>query len=258
MRVLFIGDIFGEPGREVLKKGLTDLKEIFNPDFIIANGENAAHGAGITYEIAKELFSFGLDVLTGGNHIFDKRAIWDRLNELPYLLRPANFPEGVPGKGYVILYKGKLKLGVISLQGRIEMAPIDSPFAIGDSLIEGVKKETPAIIIDFHAEATAEKKALGYYFEGRVSAVIGTHTHVQTADEEIFKGGTAYISDVGMCGVHDSVIGLEKEVAIKRFITQMPWTFKPAEGKGAIDYVVFDILDNGKSSTIKRGQWKEQ
>lgn len=256
MKVLFIGDIFGEPGRKILKKGIIKLFSEYNPDFVIANGENAAHGAGITYEIAQEIFSYGVDVITGGNHIFDKRVIWDRFNELPFLLRPANFPEGVPGRGFVILYKNNLKLGVINLQGRIEMSPIDSPFVVGDRIIEEIKKETDIIIIDFHAEATAEKLALGYYFDGRVSAVIGTHTHVQTADERILEKGTAYITDVGMCGVKDSVIGLDKDTAMKRFLTQMPWTFKPAEGDATIDFVLIEILEGGFPKKIIRGKWE--
>lgn len=258
MKVLFIGDIFGEPGRKILKKGIGKLFSEYNPDFVIANGENAAHGAGITYEIAQEIFSYGVDVITGGNHIFDKRVIWDRFNELPFLLRPANFPEGVPGKGFVVLYKENLKLGVINLQGRIEMSPIDSPFAVGDRLIEEIKRETNIIIIDFHAEATAEKLALGYYFDGRASAVIGTHTHVQTADERILGKGTAYITDVGMCGVKDSVIGLDKDTAMKRFLTQMPWTFKPAEGDATIDFVLIEILESGLAKNIFRGKWEEK
>lgn len=257
MKILFIGDIFGEPGRKTLKKVIKRLIETHKPDFVIANGENAAHGAGITFDIADEIFSYGVDLITGGNHIFDKRIIWDRFNDLPFLLRPANFPEGVPGKGYAVLVKDNLKLAVINLQGRIEMAPIDSPFSVGSKIIEELKKDFIYILIDFHAEATAEKLALAHYFDGKVSAIIGTHTHVQTADEQILKGGTAYITDVGMCGVHDSIIGLEKEVAIKRFLTQMPWTFKPAEGKGSADYVVIDLKEDGFAGSIFRGQCEE-
>lgn len=255
MRVLFIGDIFGEPGRKVLQRAASSLSEKYKPDFVIANGENSAHGAGITSDIADEIFASGVDLLTGGNHTFDKRAVWEKLDQMSNVLRPANFPDGVPGRGFSVLRKNGLALGVLNLQGRIEMAPIDSPFFVGSKIIEELRKETNCIIVDFHAEATAEKLALAYYFAGKVSAVIGTHTHVQTADERIIEGWTAYITDVGMCGVHDSIIGLDKETAMRRFLTQLPWTFKPAEGEAEVDYVVISILEEGKAEWIVRGQW---
>lgn len=257
MRVIFIGDIFAKPGRVVLKKFIPQIVEIFKPDFIIANGENAAHGAGITNEIAEEIFSAGVDVITGGNHTFDKRSFWGIFDSKPYLLRPINYPEGTFGKGYAILERGGLRLAVISLQGRVELPTIDSPFAVVDRAIPQIREETKNIIVDFHAEATSEKKAMGFYLDGRVSAVIGTHTHVQTADETILKGGTAYITDVGMCGVEDSVIGLDKDIALKRFITLLPWPFQPAEGKVVVDYVIIDIGVSGESIAIERGRWRE-
>lgn len=257
MRVLFLGDIFGEPGRTVVKNGIPHLVNEFHPHFVVANGENAAHGAGITYEIALELDSYGIDAITGGNHTFDKKVLWEKFDVLPYLLRPANYPEGALGKGYVILKKKEFTLGVINLQGRVEMQPIDSPFSVGDKIVKELKQITDNIIIDFHAEATAEKEALGFYFDGKVSAVLGTHTHVATADERILPNGTAYITDVGMCGVENSVIGLDKTVALKRFVTSMPWSFQPAEGPAFISYVVIDIGEGGKATQIIRGKWKE-
>jgi len=250
MRILFLGDIFAEPGRSAVKNGLPKLIETYSPHFIIANGENAAHGTGITYEIALELYSYGIDVITGGNHIFDKKALWEKFDLLPYLLRPANYPEGVPGKGFTIVKKKEFLLGVINLQGRIEMQPIDSPFSVGDRIVDKMREETPFIIIDFHAEATAEKEAVGFYFDGRVSAIIGTHTHVQTGDARILPHGAAYITDVGMCGVEDSVIGLDKGIAIKRFKTSMPWSFEPAEGRCILSYALVDIDESGKATQI--------
>jgi hypothetical protein len=257
MRVLFLGDIFAEPGRVAVKEGLPKLIEEYRPHFVIANGENAAHGAGITYEIALELHSYGIDVITGGNHTFDKKVLWEKFSLLPYLLRPLNYPEGALGKGYVIVEKKDFKLGVINLQGRVEMQPIESPFKVGEALIEEIRSITPYIIVDFHAEATAEKEALGFYFDGKVSAVVGTHTHVQTGDERILPNGTAYITDVGMCGVEDSVIGLDKEVALKRFLTGMPWNFEPAKGNATLHFVVIDIDDKGRAIQILRGKWRK-
>ncbi|MGC8722203.1 MAG: TIGR00282 family metallophosphoesterase [Caldisericaceae bacterium] len=257
MKVLFLGDIFGEPGRVAIKNHLKDIVSEIHPDFVIANGENAAHGAGITYDMAMDLFSYGIDVLTGGNHTFDKKAIWDRMQEMPNLLRPANFPHGVPGKGSIIVSKSGLKLAVLNLQGRIEMSPIDSPFAVAERIIPEIRKETQYILVDFHAEATSEKEALGYYLDGKVSAVCGTHTHVPTADERILANGTAYITDVGMCGVEDSIIGLDKDVALKRFTTMIPWPFKPAEGDVTLNYVVIEIGESGRATSVKRGSYRE-
>ena len=257
MRILFLGDIFGEPGRTAIKNSLKEITSDTHPDFVIANGENAAHGAGITYDMAMDLFSYGIDVLTGGNHTFDKKSIWERMQEISNLLRPANFPDAAPGKGNVVITKNGLKLGVINLQGRIEMSPIDSPFVIGEKIISDMKKETPYIFVDFHAEATSEKQALGYYLDGKVSAVCGTHTHITTADEHILPKGTAYITDVGMCGVEDSIIGLDKDIALRRFTTMIPWPFKPAEGNVALNYVVIEVKEDGKASSIKRGCFRE-
>ncbi len=258
MKVVFIGDIFGKPARETLKNFIPYVKEHFSPDFIVANGENAAHGAGITTKVAEELFSIGIDVITGGNHSFDKRAIWDKWDEFPFLLRPANFPDGAPGKGFAIVKKGGNTLCVINLQGRVGLPPTLSPFETLDKILKEVLLETHNILVDFHAEATSEKIAFGFYTDGKVSAVIGTHTHVQTADERILKNGTAYITDCGMCGVKNSVIGLDREVALKRFITLLPYGFKVAEGNVQVDFVIVDIGKNGKADLIQRFSWQEK
>ena len=257
IRVIFIGDIFAKPGRKVLRRFLPDIKETFKPDFVIANGENAAHGAGITEEIADEILSSGVDLITGGNHTFDKRTSWDFLDRKPFVLRPANFPEGTPGKGYAVLERQGLKIAVLNVQGRVDLIPIDSPFEVSLKLINEILKDTKNIIVDFHAEATSEKRAMGFFLDGKVSAVLGTHTHIQTADETILPRGTAYITDVGMCGVEDSIIGLDKEIALRRFLTLLPWAFQPAEGKIVADYVVVDIGDEGKAVSIKREKWRE-
>ncbi len=258
MRIVFIGDIFGKPARRALSEFIPKLQDSFNPDFILANGENAAHGAGMTGKVAEELFSLGINVLTGGNHSFDKRAIWDDWGSFPFLLRPANFPDGSPGKGYALVKNRGFGLCVVNLQGRVGLLPTSSPFETIDKIIKEVSKETSNIIVDFHAEATSEKMAFGFYVDGKVSAVIGTHTHIPTADARILENGTAYITDCGMCGVDNSVIGLDKDVALKRFTTLLPYGFKVAEGTVRMDFVVLDIGENGKTQKISQFTWREK
>ncbi len=249
MKIIFIGDIFGQPGRRAVKSILPEIKEKFAPDFIIANGENAAHGAGITPKTAEEIFSSGIDVITGGNHSFDKRVMWEEWDKFPDLLRPLNFPEQVPGKGITKIEKNGFTLAVVNLQGRVSLPPTSSPFEAIDKLSHTIKAD--ALIVDFHAEATSEKIAFGYYADGKVSAVIGTHTHVQTNDAKILENGTAYITDVGMCGAINSVIGLDREIALKRFITLLPYGFKVGEGKAKCDFVYIEINKNGKAEKIE-------
>ncbi len=258
MKIIFIGDIFGKPARNALKKFLPLLKEEFSPDFIIANGENAAHGAGITGKVAGELFSLGIDILTGGNHSFDKRAIWDEWEDFKFLLRPANFPEGAPGKGYAIIEKNGTKLCVISLQGRVGLPPTLSPFETLDKILKEISGKTQNIFVDFHAEATSEKRVFGFYADGKVSAVVGTHTHIQTADSQILEKGTAYITDCGMCGVRNSAIGIDRDIALKRFTTLIPYGFRIAEGEVEMDFVLIEIEKNGKASGIKQFRWREE
>ncbi len=254
MKVLFLGDVFGKPGREVLKKKLKSIVDENDIDFTIANGENAAGGIGITPVICKTLLDAGVDIVTSGNHIYKKREIYDYIEQEPRLLKPANYPPATPGKGYHVMSdRNNNKIGVINICGRIFIDYYDCPFRCMDKILERVKKETRIVIVDFHAEATSEKIAMGWYLDNRVSAVLGTHTHVQTADERILPGGTAYITDVGMVGPRDSVIGVKRENIIKRFITMMPQKFTVAEGDCLINAVVIDIdRRSGRANSIKR------
>ncbi len=256
MRVLFIGDIVGKVGRTCVKNLLNKIKTNFKITYVIANGENAAGGFGINERVASELFDHGIDLITSGNHIWDKKEAVTYLTKEDRVIRPLNYPPGVPGHGSFILGSpGKPGLGVINLSGRVFMYPLDDPFRMAMSEVEKIKEQTDAIIIDFHAEATSEKIAFGYYMDGKVSAVIGTHTHVQTADEQILENGTAYITDVGMTGPSNSVIGVETKVILERFLTQMPKKFSTAKGDGVLSAVVVDI-DNktGKAVAIQRIQ----
>ncbi len=229
MNVLFIGDVFGKPGRRALEQKLTSLINAHRIDFCIANGENAAGGFGITPQVAEEMFSLGVDLLTSGNHIWDKRAILQYLDTQPRLLRPHNYPSGAPGTGvYVGVTPSGLPIGVLNLQGRVFMPSLNCPFMVGRSAIDHIRKQTHNIIVDFHGEASSEKQAFAWYLDGQISALLGTHTHVQTADERVLSKGTAYITDVGMTGPHDSVIGSTPELALNRFLTQMPIRLEPA------------------------------
>jgi len=254
MRILFVGDIVGKPGRRALRELLGKVIESYGIDFTIANGENAAGGMGITPAIALEIFEMGVDVLTTGNHIWAKKEIISFLNEEPRILRPANYPEQVPGKGSGIFSsKQGQKIGVINLEGRVFMKHLDCPFRAGEKEVEKLRKETLAIVVDFHAEATSEKMAMGWFLNGGVSAVLGTHTHIQTSDDRILDEGTAYITDVGMTGPLDSVIGIRKQVALDRFLTQIPWKFDVASGEIELQGVMVEIDEKtGKSREIKR------
>lgn len=253
MKVLFIGDIVGKTGRAAIKSLLPLIVNKYKIDIVIANGENAAGGFGITEKVASELFSYGIHILTSGNHIWDKKESIPYIGKESRIIRPLNYPPGVPGFGSITYTVRDKKIGIINLSGRVFMANIDCPFRVGLSEIERLKNETNIIIIDFHAEATSEKIAFGYYVDGKVSAVIGTHTHVQTADEKILPGGTAYITDVGMTGPADSVIGIDKEQIIERFLLQMPKKFETAKGVGIFSAVVIEIDEgSGKASAIQR------
>jgi hypothetical protein len=256
MNVLFIGDIVGKPGRTALKALLPGLVDKYKVDLVVVNGENAAGGFGITENVASEIFSLGVHVITSGNHIWDKKEAIPYLAKEDRILRPANYPPSVPGQGSLV-YKTRdgIKIAVLNLSGRIFMSHMDCPFRTSDREIQRLKDITNIIIVDFHAEATSEKQAFGYYLDGRVSAVIGTHTHVQTADEKILSGGTAYITDVGMTGPEDSVIGVEKETVINRFLTGMPAKFEVPKGTSIFSAVVIEIdKDTGKASAIHRIQ----
>ncbi len=254
MKILFIGDIVGKPGRRAVSEFVPSLISERKIDLVIANCENAAAGFGVTREIVEELFGSRIDVLTSGNHIWNKKEVLDFIGDYKTLLRPANYPATTPGSGAVLIPTAKGEyVGVLNLAGRIFMHPSDCPFVTAKDKIAELKSKTKIIIVDIHAEATSEKKALGWYLDGEVSAVLGTHTHVQTADEEILPQGTAYISDVGMTGPFDSVIGVKKDLIIERFLTQMPNKFDVAKGDIRMQGVMLDIDSiSGKAISIER------
>lgn len=258
MKILFIGDIVGSPGREAIKKLLPELKKEYSLDFVIANAENAAGGSGITPKIAEELFSLGLDVLTSGDHIWKKKEIFEIINQEERILRPLNFPITAPGRGFgVFKTKEGLKLGVVCVNGRVFMEALDCPFKTTLAAVESLSKQTNIIIVDIHAEATSEKVALGWYLDGKVSAVLGTHTHIQTADERILPQGTAYLTDVGMTGPFDSVIGRRIEDVLERFLSSIPTRFEVAKENIQLHGAVLDIDEQtGKARSIVRIQKK--
>jgi len=241
MKVLFIGDIVGSVGRDALKSVLPALKSKYNPHIIIANGENAAAGRGITRPIATEFFEWGIHGITMGNHTWDNKNIFEWIDDEPRMVRPANFWEEAPGRGMAIISANGKKLAIINLQGRTYLPPIDCPFKKADELIATAKQTTANVLVDFHAEVTSEKIAMGWYLDGRASMVVGTHTHVQTNDDTILPNGTAYITDVGMVGSKEGVLGMEKEAVLHRFLTQMPTRFVVDEGKWHLHGVVVDI-----------------
>jgi hypothetical protein len=254
MKILFIGDIVGKPGRRAVSEFVPPLLSERKIDLVIANCENAAAGFGVTREIVEELYGSRIDVLTSGNHIWNKKEVLDFIGDYETLLRPANYPASTPGSGAVLIPTAKGEyVGVLNLAGRIFMHPIDCPFVTAKNKIAELKAKTKVIVVDIHAEATSEKRALGWYLDGEVSAVLGTHTHVQTADEEIMPQGTAYISDVGMTGPFDSVIGVKKDLIIERFLTQMPNKFDVAKGDIRMQGVILDIDSiSGKANSIER------
>jgi 2',3'-cyclic-nucleotide 2'-phosphodiesterase len=254
MRVLMIGDVVGNPGRECVRDLLPRVKENFEIDLTIANGENLAGGTGFNEKTAKELFSYGVDILTMGNHVWDKKEAISYIKLEQRIVRPINYPPGVPGQGLVMHSVNGIKVAVINASGRIFMPSLDCPFRGVDQAVNLAAKETPIIFVDFHAEATSEKIAMGRYLDGRVSAVFGTHTHVQTADERILSAGTAYISDVGMTGPYESVLGVNPETILEKFLTQMPARFDVADtGPSQFNAVVVDIDEmSGKCTNILR------
>ena len=258
MKLLFVGDIVGKPGRAAVRQLVPALREKHGLDLCIGNSENSAGGAGITPDSADDLLECGLDLLTSGNHTFSKREIAPYLDrEGSRQLRPANYPQGAPGRGHAVLETSSgVRLGVINLEGRVFMKPLECPFRTADRLIEQMRADgVRCILVDMHCEATSEKNAMGHYLDGRVSAVVGSHTHIQTADERVLRGGTAYVTDVGMCGPWDSVIGLRKENAIERFLTQRHVPFDLAQGDVRLQGAIVDIDDGtGRARSIVRVQ----
>ena len=260
MRVLFIGDIIGEVGRKTITRRLDTLVDEYRINLVIANGENAAGGFGITPKVADELFDAGIKVITSGNHIWDKKEIVPYIEKERRLLRPANYPEGVPGYGDITVYTNSDdKVVVLNLTGRVFMGNFDCPFRYFKRELQRLKAAGGVIVVDFHAEATSEKVAFGWFADGEVSAIIGTHTHVQTADEQILPKGTAYITDVGMTGPANSVIGIEKDMVIEKYLTLMPKRFEVAKGRPVLSAVVIDINEkDGKAVSIERLQIRDE
>jgi metallophosphoesterase (TIGR00282 family) len=253
VNVLFIGDVTGKPGRRIVADRLPALRRSRAIDVVIANGENAAGGTGITGGVAKELLEYGVDAITGGNHTWQNRDAYELLDADPRVLRPANYPPGVPGRGAaVVTTVSGSRVGVLNLQGRVFMTHLEDPFRVGREQAAALRAQVPAVVVDMHAEATSEKVALGWYLDGRVSAVLGTHTHVQTADERILPGGTAYITDVGMTGPRDGIIGMAREAILERFLTQLPVRFEVAPGPVQFNAVLLEIDDEGRALAIER------
>jgi metallophosphoesterase (TIGR00282 family) len=254
LNILFIGDIVGRTGRQAVAARLDRLIDLHQIDLVVANAENAAAGFGLTKEIAKDLLGLGVDVLTSGNHIWDKKEIMDFLDVEERLLRPANYPGDLPGRGSGVFHTSAgIPVGIVNLEGRVFMSNLECPFRTADRLIDDLCRTTPIILVDFHAEATSEKTALGWYLDGRISGIVGTHTHVQTADERILPGGTAYITDAGMTGSRDSVIGIRKELAIERFLTQLPVRFEVAKKDAILNAVIFVVdEETGRATGIRR------
>lgn len=259
LKILFIGDIVGKPGRTIIKSALPKLVSSHEIDFIIANGENAAGGFGITEQVANEIFNFGIDVITMGNHVWDKKESIPYLAKESRILRPINYPKRTPGTGSIVLKsKRNHKIGVISVSGRVFMNLLDCPFKATELEIEKMKNETNIIVIDFHGEATSEKQAFAFYFDGKVSAIVGTHTHVQTADEKVLPKGTAYITDVGMTGPENSIIGFREDEILRKFLTQMPQKYEVPSRPALLSAVLIEIDSlTGLATKIERLQIRQ-
>ncbi|MFC0271376.1 TIGR00282 family metallophosphoesterase [Metabacillus herbersteinensis] len=253
MKILFVGDVYGSPGRDMVKEYLPKLKTKYKPNLIIINGENSTNGKGISEKVYHQFIESGAHVITMGNHTWDNKEIFDFIDRANKLIRPANFPENNPGKGIVYVRVAGKEVAVINLQGRVFLQPSDCPFGKADELIEEARKRTSLIFVDFHAEATSEKQAMGWYLDGRVSAVVGTHTHTQTADNRILEQGTAYITDVGMTGPYDGILGVDRDLIIKRFKTNLPIRFEVANGRTQLNGVVVEIDEKtGNAKKIER------
>ncbi|MBO1085500.1 MULTISPECIES: TIGR00282 family metallophosphoesterase [Enterococcus] len=253
MRVLFIGDVVGAMGREIITEYLPRLKKKYRPQMTIVNGENAASGRGITEKIYKKFLQDGVDVVTMGNHTWDNRDIFEFIDDAKKMVRPANFPEGTPGQGIVFVKVNQLELAVINMQARSFMVDLDDPFRKMTELVEEARKRTPIIFVDFHGETTSEKQAMGWFLDGKVSAVVGTHTHVQTNDARILPQGTAYLTDVGMTGPYDGILGMRREPVIEKFLTALPKRFEVVEqGRGLLSGCILDIDDQtGQAKDIQ-------
>jgi metallophosphoesterase (TIGR00282 family) len=252
LRLLFIADAFAAPGRRIIEQRLPGLREERGIDFVVANGENVADGAGITSRLARRLLACGVDVITLGNHTYRQREVYSYLDAEARIVRPANYPAASPGRGWCIAETADgTRVAVINLMGKLFLDPEVSPFAIVEGLVESARAEAGVVVVDFHAEATSEKVAMGRLLDGKVTAVLGTHTHVQTNDARILPGGTAYITDAGMTGPHDSVIGVRADIILRRFATQLPMRFEPAEGDVRLEGVLVDCDGDGRATAIE-------
>ncbi|MBX9670222.1 MAG: TIGR00282 family metallophosphoesterase [Candidatus Obscuribacterales bacterium] len=252
--ILFLGDIIGKPGREFVVKYVTDrIASAHPPDLVIANVENSAHGFGVTEKVLREFVAAGIKVFSGGNHTFDKKEIFEFIDRYPTLLRPANYPPDTPGRGFCVVEISGVRVGVVNIMGRIFMEPLQSPFLVADQIVAELQSQCDAILVDIHAEATAEKVAMGLYLDGRVSAVVGTHTHVQTADQRVLPGGTAYITDVGCCGPANGVIGMDKDAVFRRMVKQLPTRLDIAKGTAQLNGVQIEVdRSTGRATGIER------
>lgn len=251
MRILFLGDMVGRPGRAVVYRHLESVVAEHGIDFVIANGENASGGLGLEAKTGRELLDAGIDLLTSGNHIWRYRTVYEFLDSEKRIVRPANYPGQAPGRGYVILESGPVRIAVVNLQGRTFMEPIDCPFQTVDRVLDEIGDRARVIVVDFHAEATSEKISMGHYLDGRVSAVIGTHTHVRTADERVLPGGTAYLTDAGMCGPENSCLGMDKKPVLDKFLFGLPVRFNVAKGAAALNGAIVEVDENsGKAESI--------
>ncbi|WP_018883312.1 TIGR00282 family metallophosphoesterase [Paenibacillus massiliensis] len=258
IKVLFIGDIVGSVGRKAIQHNLPELKRKHNPHIIIANGENAASGRGITAPIVKDLFDLGVHGITMGNHTWDNKEIFDFIDDEPRMIRPANFPPDTPGRGHTIIKANGKELGIVNLQGRTFLPPIDCPFRAADDIVDSMRKKVKHILVDFHAEATSEKIAMGWHLDGRASIVVGTHTHVQSNDDIILPQGTAYMTDVGMVGPREGILGMEREAVLRKFKTQLPVRFQVDTGKWHFHAVVVELNDQtGRAERIQKIRLRE-
>ena len=253
MRILFVGDIVGAPGRRALESLLPGLREHHEPDFVVANGENVAGGVGITEKTAGQIYRAGVDAITLGNHVWKHSEVYDYLDREPRIVRPANYPKGNPGRGAMVVEgDGGSRLGVINLSGQVFLEAARSPFSEVDALLAELRREAVHLLVDFHAEATSEKVAMGWHLDGRVTACVGTHTHVPTADAKVLPGGTAYITDVGMTGPHGGVIGSRREPTVRRFVTQMPVKLGTAEEDPWLNAVLIEAGEDGRARSIEQ------
>jgi metallophosphoesterase (TIGR00282 family) len=252
VRLLFIGDVVGSPGRRVVEELLPSLAKSEQPDFVVVNGENASGGVGITPKVAQALFDAGADAITLGNHAFRHRDIYTMLDSEPRIVRPANYPKAAPGRGHTVIEKDGRKLAVVNLSGMVFLEAARSPFAEADALLAELRGRADHVLVDMHAEATSEKVAMGWHLDGRVTACVGTHTHIPTADARVLPGGTAYVTDVGMTGARGGVIGVRREQAIARFLTQVPTRFEPSDDDPWLNAVVIDADDSGAATGIRQ------